>query len=239
VAARKTFYVALWPYLEQTALSNQYVQTRGFYQTPNGVPNTTDGLVAKPQKVYYCPSDRPNALWQGDQYWRSRGNYVVNYGPNLLFTPPSDDPRVGPFGWTHSGGFGGFVPFRKSLTGITDGTSNTLMMSELRFPRGDNYFDVRGDVFNDGGSHWFMAVNTPNAGIDSSSYCPAQTSAQYDSQMPCTPVYGQHSTARSRHTGGVNVVRCDGSVSFVRNSIALATWQALASANGGEVVTND
>ena len=43
----------------------------------------------------------------------------------------------------------------------------------------------------------------------------------------------------SRHTGGVNTVRCDGSVSFVRDSISLAAWQALASANGGEVITNE
>ncbi|HVK14440.1 MAG TPA: DUF1559 domain-containing protein [Gemmataceae bacterium] len=245
VGARKTFYVALWPYLEQTALSGQYRQNGHFYQSPNGPsPTSTEtGLVVTRVKTYYCPSDRPGAIWQGDIYWRGRGNYVVNYGPNLLYLPPDGTPalaRTGVFGWTHSGGFGGFVPFRKTLTGISDGTSNTLMMSELRFPKADNYFDVRGDVFNDGGSHWFMAVNTPNAGVDSSSYCPPNSShPQYDPQMPCTPVYGQHSTARSRHTGGVNAARCDGSVSFVRDSISLAAWQALASANGGEVITNE
>jgi prepilin-type processing-associated H-X9-DG protein len=44
-------------------------------------------------------------------------------------------------------------------------------------------------------------------------------------------------TSRSRHTGGgVNVVLCDGSVRFVTNGIAWATWQALGTSRGGEVV---
>ena len=44
------------------------------------------------------------------------------------------------------------------------------------------------------------------------------------------------STARSRHTGGVNVWLCDGSVRFVRDSIDLALWQSLATRAGGEVI---
>src|SRR5438034_771666 len=72
--ARRTFYVAIWPYLEQSALATQYNYTLGFYQPPNGPTplagaNTT-GLVCQPQSVYYCPSDRPGAIWQGDNYWR-------------------------------------------------------------------------------------------------------------------------------------------------------------------------
>ena len=44
------------------------------------------------------------------------------------------------------------------------------------------------------------------------------------------------STARSRHTGGVNVWLCDGSVRFVRDSIDLGTWRDLATRSGGEVM---
>jgi prepilin-type N-terminal cleavage/methylation domain-containing protein/prepilin-type processing-associated H-X9-DG protein len=244
VAARKTFYTLLWPYIEQTALSNQYQYNRGFYQAPNTITNTTNGLVVTPVKTYYCPSDRPGAIWQGDIYWRARGNYVVNYGPNLLFTVPGTTPGsnlVGPFGWTSSGGFGHFVPFKTTITGISDGTSNTLMMSELRLPQQDGWADVRGDVFNDQGFHWFMAVNTPNSGIDhSSNSCPTSaTDPIYDVTMPCLKVGDNYASARSRHSGGVNVALCDGSVRFVSNSVDLATWQALASANGGEVISGN
>ena len=42
--------------------------------------------------------------------------------------------------------------------------------------------------------------------------------------------------SRSGHTGGVNVVFCDGHVTFVVNSVNLATWQNLAWIADGNVV---
>ena len=42
--------------------------------------------------------------------------------------------------------------------------------------------------------------------------------------------------ARSRRTGGVNALFCDGHVQFISNSIDTATWQALGSRGGGEVL---
>ena len=41
--------------------------------------------------------------------------------------------------------------------------------------------------------------------------------------------------ARSKHTGGVHVVLCDGSVRFVNENIFLGTWTGLATRAGGEV----
>jgi prepilin-type N-terminal cleavage/methylation domain-containing protein/prepilin-type processing-associated H-X9-DG protein len=43
-------------------------------------------------------------------------------------------------------------------------------------------------------------------------------------------------TARSYHSGGVNVVLMDGSVRFVTNDILSATWRALGTRAGGEVI---
>ncbi len=45
--------------------------------------------------------------------------------------------------------------------------------------------------------------------------------------------------ARSRHTGGVNLALCDGSVRFVSNGISLASWRALATRAGGDIVGAD
>jgi prepilin-type processing-associated H-X9-DG protein len=42
--------------------------------------------------------------------------------------------------------------------------------------------------------------------------------------------------SHSKHTGGVHSLFVDGHVQFINNSINLATWQALDSRNGGEVV---
>ena len=43
-------------------------------------------------------------------------------------------------------------------------------------------------------------------------------------------------TARSYHPGGVNTLVMDGSVHFITNSISQATWRAVGTRNGGEVV---
>jgi prepilin-type processing-associated H-X9-DG protein len=46
-------------------------------------------------------------------------------------------------------------------------------------------------------------------------------------------------TATSNHPGGVNVGFCDGSVKFIKDTIALPTWWALGTRNLGEVVSAD
>ena len=45
--------------------------------------------------------------------------------------------------------------------------------------------------------------------------------------------------ASSYHSGGVNVGMLDGSVRFVKDSVNLATWGAIATKAGGEVVSAD
>ena len=45
--------------------------------------------------------------------------------------------------------------------------------------------------------------------------------------------------ASSLHSGGCNVMMADGSVRFVKSSIAMATWWALGTRNIGEVISSD
>ncbi|AGA31611.1 DUF1559 domain-containing protein [Singulisphaera acidiphila] len=45
--------------------------------------------------------------------------------------------------------------------------------------------------------------------------------------------------ASSYHSGGVNVGMLDGSVRFVKDSVSLATWGAIATKAGGEVISAD
>jgi prepilin-type N-terminal cleavage/methylation domain-containing protein len=235
---RRTFYVECWPYLEQTALYNQYNQTLGFYQAPNCYTNADTGLIAQPVKVYYCPSDRPNALWHTDPYYRVRGNYVANYGNNYLFAAPPLPNADGPFGWNSSGGCGGYIPYRRSLVAITDGTSNTVMLSETRLPPGDADNDPRGDVMNDCNGHWVMTQNTPNSGIDrNSNNGYASVAANPDQTNPVTKGGDNMLVARSRHTGGVNAVNCDGSVRFFTNNVSSIAWSAMGTATRGEVIS--
>ena len=47
------------------------------------------------------------------------------------------------------------------------------------------------------------------------------------------------STARSKHSGGVNSLFADGSVHFMKNSIQPSNWWALGTRSGGEVLSSD
>jgi prepilin-type N-terminal cleavage/methylation domain-containing protein/prepilin-type processing-associated H-X9-DG protein len=237
---RQSWAPPLWPYIEQDNLARWYNLTVGFYLTPNTVTNSLNSPVGTPVATYYCSSDRGPAYAQGDQYWRVRGSYAVNWGPVPFQTLPSTPLPVGaaPFGFTDY--FTRSMPRESKLTDISDGTSNTLLMSEKIIHPQDNVFDHRGDFLNDdGGGNLFMTLDTPNSGIDAMKfpqYCiPAPS-------LPCTTATGSGSrfamrqSARSRHSGGVNVGFGDGSIRFISNSIALAQWQAMSTMNGGEVI---
>lgn len=229
---RRTFVVEMWPYLEQEALYAAYSKETSFEYEPNTVDCSSRGLVARPLPIYYCPSDRPNMLWKADQYWRCRGNYVLNFGSKQLYAKNMG----GVFGWASHDSWD-FVPMYKSLDQIFDGASQTLLMSECRFPHKEADKDARGDFLNEKGQHWFMTVNTPNSGVDySSNKNGYQTNG--DPTMPISFNKSQLGSARSRHPGGVQAVFCDGSARFISNDINLSTWQSLSTCNGGETVSN-
>ena len=61
--------------------------------------------------------------------------------------------------------------------------------------------------------------------------CNAMNFNNYSSSTPGRQFY-------SFHTGGVNAVRCDGSVSFISQSINTATLAAVISKSGGEVLNS-
>jgi prepilin-type N-terminal cleavage/methylation domain-containing protein/prepilin-type processing-associated H-X9-DG protein len=232
---RRTWVILVWPFVEQGAQYALFDQTKGFYEPPNTYVNTTDGVCAIPAPIYYCPSDRPGALWKGDQYWRARGNYVINWGPMTQPRDPADptqDPAKGyaPFGYLDFASRG--EPRTVRLTDFTDGTSQTMLMSEVIMAAHDTDYDIRGDMLNDDEPcSQFMTVHTPNSGTDISPFC----TAPQPPNPPCTNGTYRQKAARSRHPGGVNVLFGDGHVQFVHDGIAAGTWRALGTMNGGEV----
>ena len=54
----------------------------------------------------------------------------------------------------------------------------------------------------------------------------------------CGPDDSAFSNAQSYHAGGVNVLMCDGSVKFIKDSINMRTWMTLGTKANGEVISS-
>ena len=204
-----------------------------------------------------CPSDTPNAPIGASATLAgiTNHNYGVNYGntsflqATLPTTPPT--PFLGaPFRmYTGSTGDDGPVNAAQALTftrvygkpvglgELSDGTSNTLMAAEQLQGRGT---DLRGFSWwgNATGFVTFMPPNSTLQDVVTGGNC---TSTLVGPRMPCTttatPARPRMMGARSLHTGGVQVVYCDGHVAFISDSIDFTTWNGVGSAAGSEVVT--
>ena len=237
---RQTWVMYLWANVEQNAMAQQNNLNQHFYNPPGTIGNTLNGLCGARVPIYLCPSDSGVIDQSTGFYQRTRGNYAVNWG-NALY----DDRRAG--GTAVSQNFGPFyhVGGNRSAPGvvrfasITDGTSNTLMLSETLIAKSTADNDWRGDIHNDDGVFRFHTVTTPNTSAPDLISSTAFFQQNGDPLMPVALGNPQRAAARSRHTGGVNAALCDGSVRFVRNGIPLATWAAMGSMAGGEVFTND
>jgi prepilin-type N-terminal cleavage/methylation domain-containing protein len=239
---RRVWVVYTWPYVEDQTHYVQYDQTKHFWEAPNTIVETTDGIYAKPVPIYYCASDRPGALWQGDDYWRSRGNYVINWGNMATPYNPSDlaqSPKLGlaPFGYEDHASRD--KPRQTNFAEFTDGTSHTMLLSEVIMAARDDEYDIRGDMLNDDRPcTMYMTINTPNSGTDVSPFIPDTGPSRENPPYTNVGSAYSHKAARSRHPGGVNVIMGDASLQFVSDDIALATWRAMGTMNGQEVIDN-
>jgi prepilin-type processing-associated H-X9-DG protein len=102
-------------------------------------------------------------------------------------------------------------------------------------PATASYSTMRGFNWSDGNGGWTYTniIQTPNrdsilAGggcrFDCAG-CGIDSSFSYD--------------VSSNHPGGANILMTDGSVRFVKDSVARLTWWALGTRNGGEVISSD
>jgi prepilin-type N-terminal cleavage/methylation domain-containing protein/prepilin-type processing-associated H-X9-DG protein len=262
-----TWAMAILPYIEQDNMWRQYVNYDGsdLSGIRYGAGVNHDNVTSKQVKVLTCPSDTVAATYAG----MTHHNYGVNYGnTNMYQTTVAGVPFGGapfrgyPAGWltdtTMQQTYGWAQPDsdkkvlfqqygaagqpQQKIEQITDGSSNTLMVSELiQGQGGDAAPDLRGFIWW-GNASGFTAFNLPNSNApDVMTGGACNVPATWN--IPCTTINSQSfpkmSSARSRHTGGgVNAAFCDGHVQWISNNISIVTWQALSTSQGGEVIDN-
>ena len=114
----------------------------------------------------------------------------------------------------------GDIKLKTKMASITDGTSNTFMVGE-DIPEIDAH------------CAWFYANGSIGTCAIPPNVMKRPNGTLYDPYNDWPEIY----SFRSRHSGGLNFGFCDGSVRFVSDSIALATYRALATKGSGETIT--
>jgi prepilin-type processing-associated H-X9-DG protein len=109
---------------------------------------------------------------------------------------------------------------------ITDGTSQTFLIGET------SPIDGNSVAWSSDGD-WAVTSIEINFNYNTDGACIAGNGTVNPGQC-----WGLMRGFRSLHPGGVNFARCDGSVSFVSESIEHWVYRALSTRQGGEVVTN-
>ncbi|WP_337175662.1 DUF1559 domain-containing protein [Paludisphaera sp.] len=239
----------LLPYMEATSVTNAL----NFSHTSQHVANST-ALVTSVSS-FLCPSDAVTQLpqgWAGINYRANCGTSVVNsYGAqdtsavNTTMPPPNGLL---------------FTDYAVRIAEVVDGTSNTAAMSE--HVKGDFSNSISTEISDtyrpgtypanaDEAHLMCLAVNINDLTMQGNSNVGApwmtdnHTATRYYHASPpnarsCMfPPSRISTTANSRHAGGVNVLLADGSVKFIKASIAIPTWRALGTRNGGEVISSD
>jgi prepilin-type N-terminal cleavage/methylation domain-containing protein len=225
----------LLPYMEQKPLYDQmqpYMSTRSSAAFPSNLFNTVI-------KTLVCPSDG-NSPQTGvmagegdpppDYNDGFMGNYLACHGSTEITAANSRD-MDGIFYYLSRNGF----------ASITDGTSNTVMTSEILLTQVRHLRDWRGRYYRaDHNSSLFSTILPPNPGggtpiADKARTCEAGSPAYAPCQASTDP---QVIYARSRHPGGVNAGLGDASVRFISSTINLQTWKDLGTRAGGETTTD-
>jgi prepilin-type processing-associated H-X9-DG protein len=223
-------------------------------------PSDASELAASGPLVLAVGSPATAVTW-------ARGNYGANVGPGIFTYGDSDATTecvaLGTqgilienlplfnggqatsetyVGLAYPGGGVFIVNGGHPLTAITDGTSSTIMIDELRI--GPTNYDLRGTwaLGQAGGS--ISAGNGrfdgpgPNISLDGYDDIEGGDDRP-DIQMGCDANASRQVTAKSRHPNGVVTGFADGHVQFVTNSVSQSVWFFLHSRNDGEVIPSN
>ncbi|MFO0950281.1 MAG: DUF1559 domain-containing protein [Isosphaeraceae bacterium] len=243
----------LTPYLEQTSVFNALNLSLPILDAASVIFPQNSTVNMTQVSILVCPSDgRGQCIpdFAASNYMACTGDGVVGSGFGVA------DPAYG--------APNGVFYFNSSIgiAELTDGTSNTALMSESIVGNGSASGVVSGPVNAaevavqvSGGSPIYTPLSPAECAAATSTFFRRNSAwvqgsyqhalySHYYTPNSKTPdclrqQYHGWKAPRSRHAGGVNVLFGDGSARFVKDTVNLQAWRGLATRNGGEVISAD
>jgi prepilin-type N-terminal cleavage/methylation domain-containing protein len=221
----------IFPYLEENASAKNIDWKWNPGGAGSGYPAGNLAIVTGKYSVYQCPADvSVTTNWNEGQAcagggWsalgHSRASYAGNFGQGRL---EAANKIQGVFRYNKS----------LRLSRITDGTSKTLLTSEI-IPGGA--CSIRGTISYDEGPV-FMQDYLPNdATPDQVRWC--DTADKSKGSAPCQDSVSTLNmvlhTSRSMHPSVVVVGMCDGSTTFITEDVVITAWRGMGTPSGNEV----
>ncbi|WP_166823629.1 DUF1559 domain-containing protein [Thalassoroseus pseudoceratinae] len=231
--SRDTWFHRLLPFVEQENLSEAYETAN-----PPHCWHVGDDVKSVPVDGFMCPSDPAGPAFGGASTANGfQGNYVGCTGDARMVRSNSSGGNFRGLFWETTN-----TSKTARIRDIIDGTSNTLLVSEViirgRAPK-SGAWGAGGGYWGGGtgGGYGFTTLEAPNTSVPDILYgCKSTTFPR----SPCTSVTNYNEpliSARSYHPGGVQAVMADGSTRFITESIDIDTWHAIGTRQGSEVVS--
>jgi prepilin-type N-terminal cleavage/methylation domain-containing protein len=225
---RRCWLHDLMPFVEQ---QNLYDQFETHMKTGASALAFPGMMSIVPSTV--CPSDGKSPKLK--TFWGGIGTAHQGFSGNAIALAGSNYFNEG--GAAKSAEIDGicFAQSKVTMGDISDGTSNTAMISELVLSPDVGSHDIRGRYYNPAhGGVLFSTRVTPNTLVpDRLNWC----SSNPIPQAPCVwEGTNMFVSVRSHHVGGVNMALGDGSVRFVSDNVNAVLFKALGSRNGKEVI---
>lgn len=226
--AEATWITYLLNVLEEGSVDGQIDWKAGFGGALSP-QKTNAGPIGQTLPTFLCPSGPTLKPYLGGY---ARGSYVANNGigpmrDSNLANVPVMRPVPGSPALSKSTAGAFYLNSWLKASQILDGLSKTAFVSEIR---GADDEDFRGVLHYPEGPLYHHNY-TPNSLIPDQ----VRTGLCISTiESPSTPTFNSWNprsltlTARSFHTGGVNLLLGDSSVHFLSDSIDLGIWQALA-----------